>query len=352
MMIIIDGGHVLRSESCIGFSCERFHSTRAGPRKASIVIAPVLELRDTWGVRLCLIVLLAGCGRIGFDATDAGRDGRGGDGGGDARCTSWSPFPAPVVDRQLSTTGSDDWAPRISADELSMLVDKFNDDDFDVALATRPTRDAAFTEPAPVAGVDTSINEQSGQLSRDGARMYVVHFASGVTRLWQYDRAGSAYAAALEHPAQTGLEHMWISDDELRAYWVERRGDAGAIVRATRADTGASFDAGAVVVELAHGRSGMTLALSRDERELVLSAPISAAGGDLELLTATRPDPEAAFGTLVALDELNTPADDVVGSLSPDGTTLYANLDTDTEGGRDADVWVTRRTCLAFDDGP
>jgi len=51
------------------------------------------------------------------------------------------------------------------------------------------------------------------------------------------------------------------------------------------------------------------------------------------------------FGPAELVPELCTPFDDYGLRLAPDGRTMYFNYDTETLGGRQADIWTATRAC-------
>lgn len=294
----------------------------------------------------CLFAL--GCGRVGFAPIRGDGGGSASDASADAStaCQTWSAY-AGGVDEALSLTGTDDWLPHVSRDGRSLIVDTYNGADFDLLVSRRATVSSAFPVATPLAGVSAvGVTEQAGQFSADESRLYVfLYNAGGQYELWQYTLVGGSYVPAFEHTLHSDQQHFHISDDERRLYTIEVRGAMGALMMSERTDVTAPFPASTDVL-VRVGKPGMTIALSPDELEMIISVPPVSATDFLDLFYTRRTAIGAPFGVLTPLSELNTPFDDIVGSWSADLTTLYVNLDTDTNGGRDADVTILTRSCL------
>jgi len=80
--------------------------------------------------------------------------------------------------RQLGGVNSsdDEGSPTFSADELTIYYFSNRQSpgtpDFDAYVATRATRDESFGLPAPVAAVNTSMDERGGSLAADGLSLF------------------------------------------------------------------------------------------------------------------------------------------------------------------------------------
>ncbi len=300
----------------------------------------MVRMGGSWVLAL---VSLAACGRLGFDDVgppiiDAPLDAP-------AACRTWGPFGAATRDTALSFAGGDDWSPRISRDGLTLLVDRYSaTTQFDPVIARRTATNQAWSAFTIVADLVTPDFDQAAQLSADNSALYLLRTVGTVREIWQYDAIGAGFGNPRRHPALTGAVHFWISDDELRALWIDPVGATTTVYQSSRPSRTGLFDAGVAVLTFLGANSGVTVTASTDELEMFLGGP--GGGGRLDVLRATRSDRSKAFGTPDPIVVLETPFDETVGSTSADGTTLYLNLDTDVGGGRDADIWTTTRSCL------
>jgi hypothetical protein len=298
-----------------------------------------------------VVLVLAGCGRLAFAPLgDGGGDAADGAAVGDAAgdgavlCTTWGAFGPAQRLAASSTPGNDDWLPRVGRDNLTLIVDRWTGTDFDLAIARRASPTVPFGLPTVMAEVSTAAREQSGQLSPGEDRLYLLE-TGFATSLRQYTREATGYVFARAHANIAPVTHYWISDDELRAYWLPVGGSTTSLMLSTRTSVDAAFEVGTAIGGFPTGSYGVSLALTPDELELFVALPMPTATDDLDLFRATRATRDDPFGPLMSLG-IDTARDDVIGSISSDGTTLYLNLDTLVAGGGDADVWIAERTCL------
>ena len=87
--------------------------------------------------------------------------------------------------------------------------------------------------------------------------------------------------------------------------------------------------------------------LTRDELEAFVTSDRPGGAGGHDLYSCLRDQPIGEFASCANLAGLNTGFDDVAASPSSDGRELYMNLDTDLDGGRNADVWRATRNCVS-----
>jgi hypothetical protein len=121
-----------------------------------------------------LVLLVVGCGRVGFDAgVDAGAD----DGGACATFGLWG-TPAMLA----VSSPEEDYGPALTADGLELI---FHSDrpggpgGYDMYRATRPDRDSEFGAAELLENVNSPAHEENATLSADGLTMYFTSTRSG-----------------------------------------------------------------------------------------------------------------------------------------------------------------------------
>jgi Tol biopolymer transport system component len=191
--------------------------------------------------------------------------------------------PATLVPN-LDADGSEEGTPFLSFDGLSLYFFSTRpgpgvQGGRDIWLATRPTPEAAFAEPAVLPGVNGPELEHLPRLSRDELSILFVssrESPNAATNLWLAQRQSRAvdFAAPVEVPG----------------------------VNSNAREEGFSLSA-----------DGLTLFFASDR--LV--------EGQMDLFVATRPDAAASFGTPEPLAQLNTDSDELDPQLSPDGLELF-----------------------------
>jgi hypothetical protein len=104
-----------------------------------------------------MLLLVVGCGRIGFDPLPSG----GPDGGQVPACARFGPWSTPTLATTISST-RDDYGPALSADGLEVI---FHQDQgpgggrLDLFRATRPDRASAFGAPDPIGELNSASSK-------------------------------------------------------------------------------------------------------------------------------------------------------------------------------------------------
>lgn len=195
------------------------------------------------------------------------------------RSSVTEPFGPPVL---LDTMSSPefDTSPAISLDGLTLWVGRTATDseDIDIWVSKRESRSAVWPEPALVAELNTQAKDIPRPL---GQFELVMPFAS------QRD-----------------------SEGQYQTYFAIRSSPEDAFSRITQAPIQPLIDAGYELADPFLAHDGLALYFA-DHSEL----------GDLYV--AFRADVEDRFGEALALDSVNTEADERDPWLSPDGQTLY-----------------------------
>jgi hypothetical protein len=192
---------------------------------------------------------------------------------------------SPVVLTALGTASWDECA-FPAADGLALLFNRAIGDDADIFVATRTSKLAEFSNPEPLANVNTPEPESM----------------------------------------------VWLSGDEL--FFVVWRADGTFIHRAVRG-AGGSFGPASLVVELhEEGASEMDPVLTEDGSTIYFFRK-----GDV--WRATRPGRDAPFGPPAQVAELNTTSIEWPTWVAPDGCTIL--LDSYRASDADTDVYLATK---------
>ena len=246
--------------------------------------------------RACVtaLVLLGGCGRIGFgtapvdlDASDAAPDAA-------APLGAWGPVtPMPIT--SIGATPVDD--PTLTADRLALIAN-FNFDQ--IAMSTRSTTSADWSPMIVDAQLSMGL-ETEPHMAPDGLTIY---FASA------------------RGTANRGFE----------------------IYTSTRATLNSAWSAPQLVPELTSSVDDLPGTPSADG----LLIPVTIGASPRQIHLATRPSTGAAWSAPLLIPLINSTADEAGAHLSADGLALY--FYSTRNGGED--LFVTTRTSRAAPFGP
>lgn len=298
-------------------------------------------------VRLVLLVVAAGCGRLGYEHGAPGDGGAGQPDASQADAASLPPFGEAAAIPGLSDPNADDdpsltgdllelyfksnrggmndfdiwrarrdttdqpWADPVQVDELSTksfeatpevsldgLTITFASDrtgggggGVDLWISTRLTRDDPWDPPEPLAALNTTADEFAAVTDEGGQRivfnrMVVDHSYD----LFQAVLAGADWGdpVALVNLSSAAYEaDSHLDPGGLELYFAGELADAEGrdIYRTRRGDPGADFDAPERIAELATAGADEDPWVSPDRRLIVFSSDRS---GDQELYTASR----------------------------------------------------------------
>jgi Tol biopolymer transport system component len=193
--------------------------------------------------------------------------------------------PAALVPN-LDADGSEEGTPFLSFDGLSLYFFSTRlgpgvQGGRDIWLATRPTPEAAFAEPAVLPGVNGPELEHLPRLSRDELSILFV--------------------SSRESPSGAGATNLWLAQRQSRAV------DFAAPVEVPGVNSNAREEGFSLSAD------GLTLFFASDR----------VVEGQMDLFVATRPDAAASFGTPEPLAQLNSDSDELDPQLSPDGLELF-----------------------------
>ena len=312
-------------------------------------------------MRQLAVVLLIGCGRIGFDATgsslggDAGDTGDGGDGSvvtqPGACLDKWAAGPtlsSPTRIAELATANADD-DPWVSDDGLRIYFVRQNGNNSDMAVATRSTPTGTFGQPsaAPFANINSNGNELRPWLSPDEREItfVTVNGPTGfdlatATRGDATGVFGQASSSEFVNINTTGADmDPAVSSDNKRLYYTMAPITNQSVALATRTASFLPYENPAPIAELNDASNpDAQPAISRDERLIVWTT--LRGGGSFNLYYATRSSAVAAFGTAKPVPNVNTALDEERSPfLSADSCTLYFTSNRAGGAGMD-DIYV------------
>jgi hypothetical protein len=293
-------------------------------------------------------LVLAGCGRIAFDARgDASVDAAG-------ACTAWTPFSTPAALPGPIQSPIDDWDPTPSMGELLLYFHSYRGG-VNAALyfASRAATTDAFSAATIVTELTTGTSQQfAPTLTGDALDIVYCDDQGGSTfHLYEATRTSTAqpFSTAATVDALNSVTNDWfpyMSSDGLRIVFSSGR-DTGfdQIYESTRTDRTAPWSAPAVHAELTVATASQwNPALSTDELDIYFSRAPS--GGTYDVYTAHRPSVDQPFGAATLVPELSSAKDDVGLRLSPNGFTMYLNYNAMTSGGGNADLDIATRSCM------
>lgn len=267
-------------------------------------------------------------------ATDAAREA------GAAACDPTAAFGAPTPLADFNTAANED-AIFLSDDQLTAL---FSTDrtggagGYDVWLAVRSDRQAAFSAPGPAAGVNSADNERQPVLSGDALHLYFMsNHATSAYRIVEATRNAvtGGFAPPVEVPglaSGAGDISPWLSADGTQIYFGSGRAGGGGLGGNDLYVAGLSAAGAGNAADLTTVNSAADDAspvLSRDGLTLYFASKRSdpAARGNDYIWIARRATAADPFGAPAGVPELNSAAADGPRWLSPDGCTLYFTSD-------------------------
>jgi hypothetical protein len=234
-----------------------------------------------------------------------------------------------------------------SADGLTAYVSgkSATGNDYDIYVAQRPSRVAAFSPLAPLAGVNTPANERFPSISPDGLRLYMTSRATGwddiavATR----QRVQDPFSAPAPVPGINSSVHdqdpFWWGGDTLY-FSSERPTGAQRDLYVTKlTDTGFSTPMKLNGPVSSPSAEDFAPVVTADGLTLYFSSrrPGLGGDGDGDIWMAKRASLDADFGEPVNLGPLNTTGKEYPVAVSRDGCTLYFASNRDTGlGGTDS----------------
>jgi len=265
------------------------------------------------------------------------------------RCNLARPFDPPFALAGLNTTAWE-FVPALSSDELTIYFASTRPGGpgaTDIYVATRASTAVTFGIPMLLAGVNSPDSESRPTLPADGLTIYVTSTSGGVSRIARATRPSTSasfgalvpVAALNSTPSTSSNFGAYVLPDHRAIYFVSTRSGGPQLYRAAR--TGDTFAPPVVVtVENFPGAVVNHPVVSADEKTLLFPSLLPGGKGDLDIWVATRSSTAENFKAPTLVTELNTPAQDQPGWLSPDGCTLYFSR---MVGPDNVDLYVAHR---------
>jgi hypothetical protein len=270
-------------------------------------------------------------------------------GGTEPRCVAFGPFDPPVLVAGLAQAIS--IGPALSDDALTLLY--VSNNPYDIFIATRPDRTSPLSSGQLLPGINAAGTDATPFLTDGGLTLL---FASDRLASAGYNDLMIATRPSLDadfgsplpianvnSPGIELLPHQ--SEDGLRLYFSSDRVSADRdIWVSARASRSVDFSAPARIAELSSGAADFGPALSTDELEAFIASDRSGAQS-MDLWRATRPDRSAPFGAPENVAALNGPGYETDPRLSADGTELFFSS---SRNGNQV-LWSARRVCVDFE---
>jgi hypothetical protein len=249
------------------------------------------------------------------------------------RCSPTAAFGRATGFMALNTPNHDEQA-TLSADELTLY---FSRDDgtgnYDIYQATRASKTATFGAATAVPGVSTTGSEERApRVTADGLTMYAttrpIPTGASKFRVAFATRASTdaAFGPLQNVPVVNGTTNdsdPFITADGRTLYFSSDRNGTYALYRSTQ--TAGTFSAPELVMgtNLDTTSAEGAPVLSEDGLTLYLASARFGGLGMVDIFVATRATAQDPFGEPKAVRELNSPDPDVPSWLSADGCELY-----------------------------
>ncbi|HUS30419.1 MAG TPA: hypothetical protein VMZ53_18045 [Kofleriaceae bacterium] len=299
-----------------------------------------------------LWLLLAGCGRLSFDALGDGDASSGIDTAAPDAC-SFSAFAPPTRLPGQVQSAVDDWAPRSALGKTQIFFCTYNGSAglCDIVYATRPDNTSPLSAPMFIPELDSAAYEGGPSVTEDALDM--VFFRDGAA----YDLFETSRASISDpwQPPQPLAINSTMSDmspslspDGLRMVFASARAGSlggGDIWETTRTSRTAAWDPPVHRIELSSASDEGGPTMSPDGLEVFFASNRAGGLGLIDVYTARRLALGNPFGAPTLVPELSSTRDDISLSMSSDGRSLFYNYDSVSAGGQNADLWVATRTC-------
>ena len=300
---------------------------------------------STQHARLIAAALLAGASLFG--ATSCGAVAPSGDGGADSAaddgsasdvspgCDPSKPFGTPMLLDNINDPSSDNTTPRLTPDELTIYFDSSRVNGTpQIYFATRATTSQPFGAPEVVAGISTPDTNATPTVTPDQLGIFWASSRAGGVGgydVWGATRTSSSASfanvtslVAVNSPTDDGDPFLRADGQELWFTSIRLRGEGNGDIFRAPASAG-SFANPVPVAELNGPTMNRLPALSSDGLTAFWSTDRTDAtvAGGLDIWTAHRASLSAPFTGLAPVKEVNSIADEYMGSVSSDGCRIY-----------------------------
>lgn len=292
-----------------------------------------------------LNVMLCGCGSVAShpDASQPVPDTSMG-----LRCDPSQPFLNPTLVPNINTT-SDEFTPRLSADELEMFLSSNRPGGAggpDFYLAKRASRDADFGVPEPIRELNTAGGEYGPFLSSDNLTLYYTNQRTGdivvAMRPSRTESFGASAPVTVINSTADDSEPYLTQNDQV-IYFPSSRIGAYDIHRSTR-DSSGTFGPATPISEINMSSAVDSSPVVSADGLTIYWATDKGVPGQAEIWVATRPSTSAAFVSPMRHGTLNqtSTAYDSPGWVSSDNCVIYI-VSNRASGVGGTDIWVAKR---------
>ena len=299
-------------------------------------------------MRLVVVALICGCGRVGFDAARVS-DAQPDTSAFDAGCT-WTPFSAPVLIPGPVQSPSDDWFPTPARGELELYFYSYIGavGDAEVVRATRPDTASAFSVASRVTELASGDDETSVGLSEDALVLVMTRIASSA-HLYEATRATvtDTFSAPVSiAPLVTASDDLspWLTSDGLHLLFASRRSGLLDLYETTRPSRTSPWSPPVLLAALSSPGRDDNPTLREDGLEIFFSSD-RAGSQAYDVYRASRESIDQPFGPPTRVTELSSPGDDIGTRLSRDGRRMYFAYDSVRTGGQNAGIYLATRDC-------
>lgn len=287
-----------------------------------------------------LVVVLAGCGRIGFDPFGP-PDGIAAD---IAPAPFDQPFGPPQLIAEIATADEDD-DPSLTGDMLELYFASRPGGGADtIFVSTRSSVTEPWSPPQTIPALNMGGTVNNPKVTADGLAIYFSSSRTpnmGGTDLWRSTRpdrlsAWSTPAPVSDLASAVNDYEPYALSGELVLYFTMDPANNPATYRSSRASTAQTWSAPIAVPGVDQPGYDGSPWVTADELGIMFH---SGRSGTTTLYRAVRSSAAATFGTPVALSELDMAGNEEDAWLSPDGHTLYFSADPTGQ----ADIYMATR---------
>jgi hypothetical protein len=243
-------------------------------------------------------------------------------------CDLTAPFQKPTPITSLDTGDNDELWPRLTPDELTMvLATRRTPNEFGIYITRRSNVDAGWSPPEylPTLAATPVAFDTDPMLTPDGRTLFFASNRRGTSDLFFSRKNATGFAAPEPITAlndNTLPEYQPFLTFDGSELWFTR--ELSGIPRIMRAPVvGGGFGDASIVRELTSGGREWLPTLSADGLTIYFASTRAGGLGDYDIWVATRGSKTGTFGEPRPVTELNGPFRDAPGYLSTDGCRLY-----------------------------
>jgi hypothetical protein len=214
------------------------------------------------------------------------------------RATTTSAWSVPVPVTELNTT-AEDASPEVARDGLTIWYSSQRtggQGNRDIWVASRPNRTSAWSTPNPVVELNTSGLDDGFVILPSMLVAYLHSTRGGRSAFYRTTRPtqASAWAAPVLVPGQdlaSDSENAWVSPDECAIYFASNRVGGGNnydLYVAERASTSAALGPATKITDLSSAGWDDDVWLSGDQRYIMFDSNRVGGGNQFDLYEATR----------------------------------------------------------------